>query len=225
MIVLPKKKIINGVESYYLSYSQISSWLKYKKDYYASYFYNVPFEGNAYTSFGSIIGEALEHNNFSDFTEEEQKLLKKIPRGDEFEREINLLLPNGVYVTGYIDTNKLPVTWMRDYKTGTSSKKSEYDDPMKYLQIPLYAAAIKQETGEIPKDCGVVLIDRVGNAFQGEELKLGKEFWEIPLKIGEKEIENAIDVATRVSEEISKEFQLFQKINQLSTKFICTIEK
>lgn len=216
MIVLPKKKIINGVESYYLSYSQISSWLKYKKDYYASYFYNVPFEGNAYTSFGSKIGEALENNDFSGFTEKEQKFLKTIPRGDEFEREINLLLPNGVYVTGYIDTNKLPIDWMRDYKTGTENKKSEYDDPMKYLQIPLYAGAIQQETGTIPKDCGVILIDRNGNAFQGEELTLGNEFWEIPLKIGEKEIKNAIEVATRVSEEISREFQLFQKINNLS---------
>ena len=216
MVVLPKKKLINGVDSYYLSYSQISSWLKYKKDYYSSYFYKVPFEGNAYTSFGSKIGEALENNNFNEFTEKEQKFLRTIPRGDEFEREINLLLPNGVYVTGYIDTNKLPVDWMRDYKTGTYSKVSEYDDPMKYLQIPLYAGAIQQETGVIPQDCGVVLIDRTGNAFQGEELLLGEQFWEIPLKIGEKEIKNAIETAVKVSEEISKEFQMFQRINKQS---------
>ncbi len=216
MIELPKKKMINGKESYYLSYSQISSWLKYKKDYYSSYFYNVPFEGNAYTEFGSKIGEALENNDFSAFNQKEQSFLKTIPRGDEFEREINLLLPNGVYVTGYIDTNKLPVTWMRDFKTGNESKKSEYNDPMKYLQIPLYAAAIQQETGKLPEDCGVILIDRLGNAFQGEELTLGEKFWEIPLKIGEKEITNAIEIATRVSEEISKEYKMFNKVNKLS---------
>jgi hypothetical protein len=216
MVILPKKKIINGVESYYLSYSQISSWLKYKKDYYSSYFYKVPFEGNAYTSFGSKIGEALESNSFDNFTEKEQQFLRTIPRGDEFEREINLLLPNGVYVTGYIDTNKLPVNWMRDYKTGAESKISEYNDPIKYLQIPLYAGAIQQETGIIPQDCGVVLIDRTGNAFRGEELLLGEKFWEIPLKIGEKEIKNAIETAVKVSEEISKEFQMFQRINKQS---------
>lgn len=213
---LPRKKIINGVESYYLSYSQISSYLKYKKDYYSSYFYGTPFTGNAYTEFGSRIGEALENEDFSKFTEKEQEFLKTIPRGDEFEREINLKLSNGVYVTGFIDTNKSCLTWLLDYKTGTEGKIGEYNNPMKYIQIPLYAGAIEQETEVIPKDCGVILIDRKGNAFANEELTLGNEFWHIPLKVGREEVDNAIRMATEASESISREYEMFLKLNTVS---------
>jgi len=213
MIVLPKKKKINGEESFYLSYSQISSYLKYKKDYYSSYFYGTPFTGNSYTKFGGNIGEALEKNDFSQYDQEERVFLASLPRYDEFEREINLKLPNGVYVTGFIDSNTKCLSKILDYKTGSESKKTEYDDPMKYLQIPLYAAAIEQETGIIPEDCKVVLIGRSGNGFNNEELKLTKEHWIIELSVNKKEVENAIKVATEVSEQISKEYQLFKKLN------------
>jgi len=72
----------------YISYSQISKW-KYpkggKKDYIKSYFFGERFEGNAYTDFGSLIGEALENNDFSAFSEKDQVVLDMITRLDEFE--------------------------------------------------------------------------------------------------------------------------------------------
>lgn len=212
-MILPKKKKINGEESYYLSYSQISSFLKYKKDYYSSYFYGTPFTGNAYTEFGLKIGEALEGNDFKSFTTDEKEFLSTITRYDEFEREINLKLPNGVFVTGYIDTNTSCLKKIADYKTGTESKISEYDDPKKYLQLPLYAAAIEQEVGNIPEECKVVLIGRAGNAFANEDLTLTKEKWEIPLQVGREEIDNAIKVATEVSEQIGRQYSLYLKLN------------
>ena len=59
---LPKK---DKKGNSYLSYSQISTFKRSKEDFYNQYILNVPFEGNAYTDFGSNVGEALEKNNFS----------------------------------------------------------------------------------------------------------------------------------------------------------------
>ena len=76
--------------NFYLSYSQMSMWKKSKRDYMRQYFYGEEDTKDflkPYGDFGSKVGEALEDNDFSGFTEEEQKFLKTIPRLEEFERE------------------------------------------------------------------------------------------------------------------------------------------
>ena len=66
---MPKRKIIlprvDKEGKCYISYSQHSKWKRDKKDYIKSYFFGERFEGNAYTDFGSKVGEALENNDFS----------------------------------------------------------------------------------------------------------------------------------------------------------------
>lgn len=197
---------------YYISYSQHSKWKKSKKDYFKSYFFGERFEGNAYTEFGSMIGEALEKEDFSAFTAKEKKVLKRVTRLDEFEREIKLQM-NGYYVMGFIDTNDKDLKILVDYKTGDMNKIAVYEDE-DYDQLGIYAAAIEQETGKLPEQAYVELIERLGNAFRGEDLVLGTEIAQIPQDISPKKIKEIKKDIDKVAVEISDFYRVFNLINQ-----------
>jgi hypothetical protein len=232
-LILPKK---DERGNYYLSYTQYTTWKKSKREYIRSYFFGDRFTGNAYTEFGNLVGEALENNDFSSFRPKEQEFLKTVPRYDEFERVIELQM-KGFYVKGYIDSNTFPepytkaqlvsdmnkdrviVSWVRemlDYKTGDiATKQSTYSSPS-YKQLHIYAAALKQEYGVYPDDVKVVLIDRRGNAFRGEKLRLGNEYIEIPKIITEKDVQAVLDDVQRVAEEISKYYKLYLNLMKVN---------
>jgi hypothetical protein len=217
-IELPKK---NEEGKSYISYSQYSKWKTSKKDYIKSYFLGERFEGNAYTEFGSLIGEALENNDFSNFSPKERELLSKVTRFDQFEREIVWDFGD-FFVKGFIDTNDLfvdgvkpdVVTTIVDYKTGDSNKVSVYeaDD---YDQVAIYAGAIEQETGHLPTKGWVELIERTGNAFKGEELKLGGKIFTIPQDLSKKKIEQTRVKVLAVAKDISGFFKVFNKLNSI----------
>ena len=212
MIDLPKKCKRTGKPM--ISYSQLSSFLKNKRDYFRKYFFNEPTEDNSYFEFGRRVGQALEKGDFSAFTNEEQEFLKTLPRYDEFEREI--LLDCGEFVvTGYIDSNASDLSKILDYKSGTAKKKEEYESP-DYIQLLIYALAIKQETGRLPEKTTIILYDRIGNAFKGEELKLGNEFWEIDLPVTEERCEEVMEKLNATVKKISDYYSVFLKLNQLS---------
>ncbi len=196
----------------YLSYSQVSKWKDSKKDYILSYFFGERFEGNAYTDFGSLIGEALEEGDFSEFSAKEKKVLNKITRLDEFEREIKLDFGD-FYVLGFIDTNDKDTTILIDYKTGAMNKVVVYEDEG-YNQLGIYAAAIEQETGKLPEKAWVELIERDGNAFRGEKLVLGTKVEKIPQDISKKNIEKIKGVVKETAESISDYYRVFNLINQ-----------
>lgn len=167
---LPKKDK-NGTP--YLSYSQISLFKKSEADYYAQYILNTPFEGNAYTDFGSKVGEALENNDFSKFEPNEAGILQKVTRLDQFERRV-VLNYEGFYILGFIDTNSQDLKTIIDYKTGGEGKEDQYKDE-NYTQLHLYALSLRQETGITPEEARVEFIRRDGNAFQGENLTVGNQ--------------------------------------------------
>jgi hypothetical protein len=208
---LPKKDK-DGIP--YLSYSQVSSFLHNKKDYIKSYFLNEPIQFRAYIDFGSKVGTALEKNDFSAFTKEEQSTLKKVPRLDEFEREIRLdFTKYGFYLKGFMDTNKKDLTHFMDYKTGGANKVAEYEKDG-YIQGLLYALGIKQACGKIPKKGEVVLIERMGNAFKGEPLTVGKQIIHIPLDLSKPRLDYATKLVIDTAHEISKYWTMFQKLNK-----------
>lgn len=221
-IILPKK---DKEGKQYLSYSQITTWKKNKRDYMRQYFFGESFDGNQYTDFGKQIGEALENNDFSAFTEEEQKLLKTIPRYDEFEREIKLEC-NGFYVKGYIDSNTKTykkqgkkqvelVEKILDYKTGEIDKKyGDYSSP-DYTQLDIYAAGILQDTGLLPKEAKVILIQRDGNAYAKEKLTLGDKFVIIDREISIKRCAEIVKDIQKIAEEISSYYNVFLKLKTL----------
>lgn len=224
-IILPKTDDNN---IFYLSYSQISTWKKNKRDYIRQYFFGEKDNKDIlkpYGDFGNKVGEALENNDFSEFNEEEQLLMKSIPRYDEFEREIKLQM-DGFYIKGYIDTNTSShtskdkkkielVNKIADYKTGEIEKRRPEYESDEYLQIPIYAAAIEQETGHLPSEAYVFLIERNGNAFKGEKLTLGNKYVTITKDISKKRIDLVLKEIQQIAEEISDYYKVF--LNLINT--------
>lgn len=210
MIQLPKK---DKEGKQYISYSQISTWKKNKRNYIRRYFFDEKFLGNAYTEFGKKVGEALENNDFSGFSKEQKITLKKATRLDLFEREIKWEFDE-FYVVGYIDTVDKELTTLIDYKTGDiKTKISEYntDD---YTQLDIYCGAILQETGKMPKKAFVELIDRKGNGFKNEELVVGDTIENIPKKITLKRLKEVEKEVVDIVNEISDYYKVFLKLKE-----------
>ncbi len=199
-MLLPKK---DKFGSSYLSYSQINMFKRNKQEYKEVYIDGRPFEGNAYTDFGSKVGEALEKNDFSLFTDNEQKTLKKVKRLDEFERK-TILNYDGFYILGFIDTNKSDYTEIIDYKTGGNNKEFQYleDD---YTQLCLYSLSLRQETGITPSNAYVNFIRRDGNAFRGQNLTVSNEEPKLlEIDISEERLRYVYWDTLKIAKEISK---------------------
>ena len=157
----------------YISYSQMNKFLTDIDGFVETYINGKPWKGNAYTDFGTKVGEALENNDFSGFADREKRIITQVPRLDIFEREIKLKF-KGFYVKGFIDTAAYDFRTIADYKTGGKKKEFQYQEP-KYTQLALYALAIRQETGVMPEQAKVIFMRRDGNAFRGEKLSLAAE--------------------------------------------------
>lgn len=186
----------------YLSYSQISCFLRDKEQYYKTYILKEPFVGNEYTKFGNKVGKALELNDFSNFSEPEKVILQKVKRLDIFERQ-TFLKYDDFYIIGYIDSCSNDLSEIIDYKTGGANKEIEYikND---YNQLIYYALSIKQETGIIPKSASVEFITRKGNLYRGEKLTVAnKEPIVIDIDLSENRLKsvywNTIDIAKEIS--------------------------
>lgn len=219
-LVLPR---LDKDGNHYISYSQLNTWKRSKREYIRQYFWGEGFEGNAYTDFGTLVGEALENGDFSAFTKTEQKFLETIPRYGEYEREIRLEM-DGFYVKGFIDTSSEPkeyeksrgveVRRIADYKTGDVVKKKAEYEADSYTQVDIYAAAMRQQFGVLPDSACVYLIHRTGNAFQNEDLKLGNEFITIDKPITNQKADKVLAEVQAIAEEISAYYQIFLKFNE-----------
>ena len=203
---LPKKDK-NGLS--YISYSQISTFKRSKDDYYNNYILDKKFEGNEYTDFGSKVGEALEYNNFTGFSDLEIDTLKKVKRLDLFERK-TMLKYDGFYVLGFIDTLKKDYSEIIDYKTGGKNKEHQYKED-NYTQLHLYALSLRQETGITPKEASVEFIRRGGNAFRGEKLTVANEN---PIKIDVDISYNRLKSVYWETLEVAKEIETFYKLSK-----------
>lgn len=215
---LPKK---DKEDKYYLSYSQYTKFKDSIRKYIRRYMLGEEEPTNAHFTFGSLIGGALETGDFSEFTKEEQELLKQIPRFDEFERKIKLDM-GWFYVVGYIDTNTLVnkdgskekvVTKIKDYKTGAEDKKEVYESK-DYVQLNIYGEAIRQEQGFLP-EASVTLIEKLGNSFNNEDLVLGTRTWEIEKKLNEEEIAETLDSLNSAADSISEYTRLFNDLKTI----------
>lgn len=207
-MILPKK---DKDGRSYLSYSQIKSWRDSKRKYIREKMCGEPFVDNAYTIQGKKVGEALENNDFSGFTKEEQELLSTIPRLDEFEKRIEVDMGN-YYIVGYIDSNTTDCSHILDYKQGIIDKKEAEYDSDDYVQLHIYAEGIRQETGKLPKKAEVILVDRVGNAFQNQKLVVGDRFVTITKDISKKEVDKVLADIQQTAEEISAYYKVFLKL-------------
>jgi hypothetical protein len=200
---LPKKDK-NG--NSYLSYSQLSLFKRSKEEYFEQYIIGKPFEGNAYTDFGTKVGEALEKDNYSDFSINEKETLKKVTRLDLFERR-TILNCKGFYIVGYIDSLTSDFSRLIDYKTGGKKKESEYIKP-EYTQLHLYALSLRQETGITPKKASVEFIRREGNAFRGQKLTVGSEVIEVEIDISYNRLKDVYWETLKTAKEIEQFYKL-----------------
>jgi len=144
----------------YLSYTQINTFLTDKEQFKKTYILREPFVSNDYIEFGIRVGKAIEVNDFSSFTDEECSVLNKCTRLDLFEHRINLKY-DGFYLKGYIDTCSNNFEKIIDYKTGGTGKESKYKKP-DYIQLGIYALALRQEYGVKVNSAKVEFITREG---------------------------------------------------------------
>jgi hypothetical protein len=105
-------------------------------------------------------------------------------------------------------------THIRDYKTASEkSCKKYYEDP--YEQLDVYALAVQQETGKVPKKLEVCAIERTGNGFKGGRnvLKVGENIWYIERKTSKERLAKLEDKIQQTVEEISFYYKIFKKLN------------
>lgn len=198
---LPKKDK-NGKSR--LSYSQIKCFKENKQDYINRYILNEPFVSNEYIDFGSKVGEALEQNNFNNFHELEEDILRKVERLDEFEKFVKLDF-GGFVMFGYIDSNTKDLSRIIDYKTGGKKKELIYSKD-EYTQLCFYALALKQEYNKTPNKAEVHFIRRAGNLYRGQELVVAQED---PIVISVDISEERLKKVYWETIEIAKEIEVF----------------
>lgn len=204
----------------YLSYSQFNTWKEKPRDYIRQYFFgekdNNPYL-KKYGEFGHKVGESYEKKDFSKWTEEEAKFLKSLPYYDEFERKIKLQL-GGYYILGFIDSNTKVedgfVKKLLDYKTGDIDKVEDKYSSGNYRQVDVYAAALRQEFGKLPEKGSVVIIDRAGNAFKGQELTLTGKAKIVERELSDERCDRVIEDFKAEAEKISNYYKVFNKLIQ-----------
>lgn len=195
MINLPvKDKFGNNL----LSYSQINTFLKSRKEYYKNYIIKEPFYPNKYLKFGKKIGDALQKNDFSLFTNIETEVLKKCTRLDLFERK-TILKFDEFYMLGFIDTCDNNLDTIIDYKTGGLNKEFNYlkED---YTQLCYYALGILQETNKAPKNAFVEFIRRDNNTMK----VCNENPLTIEIDISEKRLNKVFNDTLIIAKEISE---------------------
>lgn len=212
-----------------LSYSQIQSWCNpdYKKDYFRTYFLNIPSEGSIFTEFGSACGTFIEsigkkdpecHQKYeallSDFDRDVITANLKFPKNSVYEDYICLNVDDEFVIEGFADRvvylpkNRIVV---QDFKTGSIKNKSVEYGSNDYNQTRLYAYAKELEGYEVGK-CEVILFDRKGNGSDKHPLRLTGDINIIPNEYNMELVNNFLNKARKVAKEISDTYQRYQRL-------------
>lgn len=225
-VMLPRR---DSDGNYYISYSQFTSWKDLKSfnlgvrgnlEYMLSYFFGEDFGDAGWAQFGSEVEDYICQRLHADkFTDKERETMEKIVPLGNFQIETKLwLLPN-VYVKGFIDDATQDMMKIRDYKTASNSSRQRYykDD---YVQLDSYALWVQQETGKIPDELEVCIIERKGNCFgmknARERLSVGTEIWYHPRITNQERLDKVrADILTAVFQ-ISDAYKTFLKIHKLT---------
>jgi hypothetical protein len=221
LINLPKKDK-EGVP--FLSYSQIDLWnckkgfdtgLPGKQEYIRKYFLGEKFPSGSFAQFGSDVEDYIcQRKGAEKFTDAELEVLQQIKPLGVFQKEFKLKF-NGFYLKGFIDDAKEDFSIIADYKTASEASVKKYYKP-EYEQLDVYALAIKQLTGKLPKEMYVCAISRLGNGFKGGRsvLKVGEQVWYIPREITEERLTTLEKKIITTANEISEYYTVFQKLNK-----------
>lgn len=220
-MILPRK---DKEGNCYISYSQITAWheakgfdtgLPGKVEFIRKYFLGETFEDTkGFGLFGTEVEGYITERNYADkFTDQEKKVLEQISPLGVFQKEFKLKY-DGFYVLGYIDDMLPDATKIRDYKTASKKSGKKYEEDA-YFQLDLYALAIKQETGKLPKELEVCIIERLGNGFNGgrDVMTVGNDVWYVQRKTNKERLKKLEQTILQTAEEISEYYQVFLKLN------------
>lgn len=233
-INLPRKEK-DGTQ--YISISQFTSFNSdlYKNQYILGYLFGIRDEGNAFSWFGSQVGEFLETSGEKVgelLDENDIKILNEVverlkPLSDkEFEKEIRLER-EGFFIKGYIDLyyktdGKANVV---DFKTLNLKKKEAFyanNDPTTkepYMQTLLYSRALEIDGEEIAH-CGVFGLDRTfAGTFQEPILHLSGETKVIPTPYNKSNTEKFLKDVDKTVYEISSLQSTYDVLKDLEIEF------
>lgn len=209
---LPKKDK-NGIGR--LSYSQIKCFKENKNEFINRYILNKPFKSNEYIKFGNKVGNSIQHNNFNNFHELEEEILRKVERLDEFEKFVKLDFV-GFVMFGYIDSINKEMTKIIDYKTGGNNKESKYSKE-EYTQLCYYALALKQQEEKLPLKAEVHFITRSGNPYKYQDLVVDqKDPIIINVDISEERLKKVYWETIKTAEEIESFYLNYLNLNEKS---------
>lgn len=208
-----------------ISYSQATSYLseEYNLDYYRSYFLNIRDSGNDFSSFGTFVGEYIEHKAKGEIKvgglsqEDINHLDRLIDYPDNCEYEDEVVYDFGDFVMeGYVDRthyDKNNTIHIRDYKTGNIEKKVDYYASNEYVQTVLYAS-YKQKQGFVVGNVEVFMLGRKGNSLNGSgnfKMRLDGTFEKIPNVFSQDRVDEAEAMIRKAAEGISKDYKIFKK--------------
>lgn len=220
-MILPKK---DKDGNYFISYSQINGWNEAKgfntgapgkQEYIRRYFLGERYDAGPFAVFGKEVEDYIATRSGADkFTEAERKVLDQIEPLGVFQHEFKLQY-DGFYVWGFIDDRKADFKKIRDYKTGSVKSSAKYSEDG-YDQLDLYALAIQQETGTIPEELEVCIIERTGNGFRGgrDVLKVGENVWYVQRKTHVERLANLEQKIQNTVKQISHTYEVFLKLNK-----------
>jgi len=165
----------------------------------------------SFAPFGDKVEDAICEQDFSGFTDREANVLKSIKPLGVFQKPVEIDFGDFV-LTGFIDDcNKTP-TKLRDYKTASvNSAKKYYTD--EYKQLEIYALERYKRTGKLPTSLEVCVIERIGNPFRGEELKVGDNVWYIEREISKQILDDVEEWVVENTREIAEYYETFLKMN------------
>lgn len=219
---------------FYISISQVSSFNssnpQYFNQYILGYLFGIRDEGNAYSWQGNATGEYLENDSKKDnpiLNDSDKNILDEIIKtfqkleGREYEKLITIQ-KEGYKIIGYIDLyyKKDGKADIIDFKSCNIEKKrdefiNKEKDLSGYMQLNLYSYAIEQ-TGEEIGNVGIYAIDRIGNAFNGEELHLSGKAEVIPVPYDKELTEKFLDYVDNTVYAISSLKTTYDSLVQLT---------
>ena len=189
----------------YLSYTQISEWLRSPKTYTKNYIYGEQRNiDNAYLRQGKLLADFIEHGGDTD--ELTELVAAMLPRYDQVEYgiEVNFKTPKGdVVLLGKIDTFNSSTLAFREYKTGKVPWTQTRAD--KHLQLLHYAALVWLKTKKLPPaihlDWAETEPDGNGEAIFTGNIK------SFAVKIDLRMVLEYLNTASRVANEIHMAYQ------------------
>jgi hypothetical protein len=208
----------------YISYSQVKLWneekgfntgLPGRQEFMRGYFLGEEFpDKGGFGTFGADVEDYITLRKGAEkFTDAELETLNKIEPLGVLQKEMVIQF-DGFYLKGFMDDATPDLVKIRDYKTASNNSRKKYEEDS-YWQLDVYALAVKKETGKLPKELEVCIIERLGNGFKGGRgaMTVGQNIWYIPRKTNKERIKSVEENIINTAKEISEYYQVFLKLN------------